>query len=308
VICGSARALEEQTVTPASYPPRHRPSSVDAELTIAAVRAKGWECVRLGRRSKRPVGAHWQTTCDADEVARWLAAGDNVGLVCHERSGVAVFDVDDMLGWATMLDVLGQPTLPWVLTGSGKLHYYVAWAPELPATLWWEWRAPGRDSARTQAAASRAAASTHPDTNKPYRWITRAALGEACEPIDPVHDPLPMLPALWRDYLRGAEPAASTVPSAPPPAPAWDGDLTDLKVADWVVRLIKTGQASRHRSEAVWCVLQALVTAGHPDATITAVMLDARHGISEKPRDRGGARWLAEDLTRARAKCRVWVV
>jgi hypothetical protein len=35
---------------------------------------------------------------------------------------VAVLDPDDLLGWAELVDQLGQPCLPWVITGSGKLH------------------------------------------------------------------------------------------------------------------------------------------------------------------------------------------
>src|SRR5262245_56889728 len=107
----------------------------DAELTVAAVRAKGWEVVKL--RGKKPVGAHWQTTRDADEVARWIAERHNIGLVCHQRTGVAVLDPDKVMLWADMIDQLGQPCQPWVITGSGRLHYYVRWAGDLPAKLTW---------------------------------------------------------------------------------------------------------------------------------------------------------------------------
>jgi hypothetical protein len=107
----------------------------DAELTVAAVRAKGWEVVKL--KGKKPVGAHWEITKDADQVAAWLTAGHNIGLVCHERTGVAVLD-PDTVEWADMVDVVGPPCLPWVITGSGRLHYYIRWEPDLPAKL--EWR------------------------------------------------------------------------------------------------------------------------------------------------------------------------
>jgi len=90
---------------------------------MGAMRAKGWEVVRL--RGKRPTGSHWQVTKDADEVGRWIAAGDNIGLVCHQRTGVLVLDPDEALAWAEMIDGLGQPCAPWVITGSGRLHYYV---------------------------------------------------------------------------------------------------------------------------------------------------------------------------------------
>jgi len=171
----------------------------DAELAVAAVRAKGWEVVRL--RGKRPVGTHWQTTCDADEAARWLAVGDNIGLVCHEQTGVAVLDPDDQLGWAEMIDQLGQPCLPWVITGSGRLHYYIAWEPDLPAKLTWGGQIIGeiqRGPGQQQVVLP---PSRHPDTGLPYRWITDS-FGFLCEPILPAAEPLPELPGLWRAYLR----------------------------------------------------------------------------------------------------------
>jgi hypothetical protein len=31
-----------------------------------------------------------------------------------------------------MVDILGQPCLPWGLTGSDRLQYYVQWVPDLP--------------------------------------------------------------------------------------------------------------------------------------------------------------------------------
>jgi hypothetical protein len=172
----------------------------EAALTVEVVRARRWECVKLGRRLKYPTGAaHWITTTDADEVATWFAAGHNVGLVCHERSGTAVLDPDELLGWADMIDTLGQPSLPWVITGSGKLHYYIAWEPDLPAKLTWSdaiigeiMRGPGQQQVVLPG-------SVHPSGGE-YRWITER-LGFLCEPINPVDDPLPRLPDDWLIYL-----------------------------------------------------------------------------------------------------------
>ena len=38
----------------------------DAELTVAAVRAKRWEIVKLRPREKKPAGLKWETTQNAD--------------------------------------------------------------------------------------------------------------------------------------------------------------------------------------------------------------------------------------------------
>jgi Bifunctional DNA primase/polymerase, N-terminal len=176
----------------------------EARLTVEVIRARRWQCVRLCRRGKKPEAArdgHWQTTTDADAVARWFASGSNVGLVCHERSGVAVLDPDQPPAWAHMIEELGQPCLPWVLTGSGKLHYYIAWEP-LPAKIVWRneiigeiQRGPGQQQVVLPG-------SVHPVTGLTYRWI-REPLGFLCEPIDPVQAPLPELPGLWRAFFRG---------------------------------------------------------------------------------------------------------
>jgi hypothetical protein len=181
----------------------------DAALTVDVIRARRWECVRLRAREKRPAGAHWVTTRDADEVAQWFTRGYNVGLVCHERTGVAVLDPDDALAWADMVDALGQPSLPWVLTGSGRLHYYIAWEP-LPAKIAWGventiigeiQRGPGQQQVVLPG-------SIHPKGGR-YRWITER-LGELVQPIDPTRAPLPEIPGLWRAYLRAQMYAAES--------------------------------------------------------------------------------------------------
>jgi hypothetical protein len=171
----------------------------DLDLTLAAMQAHRWEIVRL--RGKKPVGPHWQITRDPGEVARWVAAGDNIGLVCHQRTGVAVLDPDALLPWADMVDTLGQPCLPWVITGSGKLHYYVQWKPDLPAKLIWGGEIIGelqRGPGQQQIVLP---PSRHPDTALAYRWITEH-FGLLCEPINPASDPLPRLNGEWLAYLR----------------------------------------------------------------------------------------------------------
>ena len=175
--------------------------NADAKLTVAAVRARGWECVRLGRRAKKPDGGpRWQTTKDAGEIAEWFDLGYNVGLVCHERTGVAVLDPDHLLAWASMIDVIGQPCLPWVITGSGRFHYYVKWVPDLPAKLTWENEVVGEIQRGPGLQQVVMPGSTHPDGGV-YTWITKD-LSILCEPIDPVTDPLPELPGDWLVHLR----------------------------------------------------------------------------------------------------------
>lgn len=173
----------------------------DAELTVAAVRAKRWEVVKLRPRDKTPTGAKWEITTDPAEVACWIADGFNVGLVCHERTGVAALDPDEV-AWADMVDALGQPSLPWVLTGSGRLHYYFLWEPDLPAKLEWRGEMIGEIQRGPGLQQVVMPPSIHPATGLRYRWITEALMPTIlCEPVSPAADPLPRLPGEWRAYL-----------------------------------------------------------------------------------------------------------
>ena len=110
-------------------------------------------------------------------VSGWV----NVGLVCHERTRVAVMDPDNLDLWADLVDELGQPSLPWTLTGSGKLHYYVQWESDLPAKILWGekvgelQRGPGQQQVVLPG-------SVHP-SGGPYRWITERSASSASRSI-----------------------------------------------------------------------------------------------------------------------------
>jgi hypothetical protein len=167
-------------------------------LTVDAIHAHGWECVRLAPRAKKPAGPRWEISKDPQQVAAWFAAGFNVGLVCSERTAVAVLDPDTMLPWAELIDVFGQPSLPWVITGSGKLHYYVVWVPDLPAKIVWHGQIVGEIQRGPGLQQVVLPGSVHP-TGGVYEWITDA-LGCLVEPIDPV-GPLPRLSGEWLAWL-----------------------------------------------------------------------------------------------------------
>jgi hypothetical protein len=172
----------------------------DAERTLAAMQTKRWEIIQLGPRRKKPIGQHWEITTNPDVVAQWLADSFNIGLVTHERTGLAVLDPDQLSPWCDMVETLGQPCLPWVVTGSGKLHYYVAWEP-FPAKLRWAGQIIGeiqRGPGQQQVVVP---PSIHPATGDRYRWVTDD-LEWCCEPIDPVADPLPRLPNAWREHVQ----------------------------------------------------------------------------------------------------------
>jgi putative DNA primase/helicase len=162
----------------------------DRDLTLAAIRTRGWHVVLLGARAKKPHTETWVITTDADQVAAHLDAGGNLGLQAHPSTGIAVLDVDVMLPWADMIDSLGQPAAAWTLTGRGKLHYYITWTADLPAKLEWLGVKIGEIQRGPGLQQIVIPPSIHPDTGKPYEWL-----------VDPRTQPLEPLPGLWRAYL-----------------------------------------------------------------------------------------------------------
>jgi hypothetical protein len=168
----------------------------DAQLTVDVIRARGWQAVLLAPRSKKPSGPAWMVTKDAATVAQWFDAGFNVGLICHEDTGLAVLDADDLVVWTEMVATLGELSPPWTLTGGGGLHFYVQWVAGLPAKLLWNGLTVGevqRGPGQQQVVLP---GSIHPDTGEVYRWNA-----------DPLSDyttlALPPLPEDWRLYLQG---------------------------------------------------------------------------------------------------------
>jgi hypothetical protein len=100
--------------------------------------------------------------------------------------------------------------------------------------------------------------------------------------------------------------------------------LQDLKVSHRIKYLIQTGEdpddptrycypnGTPDRSRALFAVIQALLGAGHDDATIASVVMDQRYGISEKVLSQKNAKnprywdqtktWMAKEIARAKAK------
>jgi hypothetical protein len=142
---------------------------------IESLAAFGCRFVRVAPNQKRPVGTAWQhrSTTNPADVARWLAAGDNVGLLLGPESGVVDVEYDDDAGRDQLSDfgVLDLPTPTW--RSSRGEHRLFRWEPWMPQTAvlktgWLELRLGGR------AAQSVLPPSRHPD-GVAYEWITSPA-------------------------------------------------------------------------------------------------------------------------------------
>jgi hypothetical protein len=142
---------------------------------IEILAAAGCRFVRVAHNQKRPLGTAWQhrATTNPADVARWLAAGDNVGLLLGPESGVVDVEYDDDAGREQLSDfgVLDLPTPTWrSARGEHRLFRWEPWMPQsaVVKTGWLELRIGGR------AAQSVLPPSRHPD-GVAYEWITSPA-------------------------------------------------------------------------------------------------------------------------------------
>ena len=100
--------------------------------------------------------------------------------------------------------------------------------------------------------------------------------------------------------------------------------LQNLQVSHRIKYLIQTGEdpddpnrycypnGTPDRSRALFTVIQALLSAGHDDATIASIVMDQRYAISAKVLSQKNARnpryweqtktWVAKEIARAKAK------
>jgi hypothetical protein len=216
----------------------------------------------------------------------------NVGLLLDQRL-VIDCDSDDALGEAT---ALGLPPAPVSTSGRGR-HYHYRRPADAPAT-----NTTHRGRSKKIDVLARGYVIVSPSVHRTgarYGWL-----------VDETVNPLGPAPAWAVAMLRAAD-VAAPAPAPVTPSIAWAGDLEGLGLPAWARRLVVTGSDPRYpsRSEAVFAALMQLIRVGCDDATIADILLDARYGISDKPREKGrGRRWLAQEVGRARAKCPVAIV
>ena len=142
---------------------------------LIALLDSGCLIIRVARKEKRPLGTAWQTkaTDNHDDVARWLAAGSNIGILLGPMSGVVDVEYDtpegrDQLSAFGLLDI---PTPTWrSARGEHRLYHWEPWMPETAVIHAddLEIRIGGR------AAQSVLPPSVHPSGAR-YEWTTSPA-------------------------------------------------------------------------------------------------------------------------------------
>jgi hypothetical protein len=111
--------------------------SVACDADLVGLLEHGAACVKVGRRSKRPLGIAWHesATTSPDVVAEWLSSGYNVGLLCG-HGGLVDVEFDDAAGRRIVkqLGLLNADT-PTYTSGRGE-HRIFRLADPIPGCGW----------------------------------------------------------------------------------------------------------------------------------------------------------------------------
>lgn len=111
--------------------------AVACDADLIALLGHGAACVKVGRRSKRPLGVAWNesATTSPDVISDWLSGRYNVGLLCGHGGLVDVeFDDADGRRIVEQLGLLHIDT-PTYTSGRGE-HRIVRLADALPDCGW----------------------------------------------------------------------------------------------------------------------------------------------------------------------------
>lgn len=111
--------------------------SVACDADLVGLFEHGAACVKVGRRSKRPLGIAWHesATTSPDVVSEWLSSGYNVGLLCG-HGGLVDVEFDDAAGRRIVkqLGLLNADT-PTYTSGRGE-HRIFRLADPIPGCGW----------------------------------------------------------------------------------------------------------------------------------------------------------------------------
>lgn len=125
---------------------------------LKALLGYGAACVRVARCGKIPLGTAWNTLASSDPatIARWLADGDNIGLLCGSGNLIDI-EYDDPAGRQTLaaLGLLNIDTPTWA--SSRGEHRLFRLSEPLPP---WGWKS--SLGSRCGSAANRRRACCRP--------------------------------------------------------------------------------------------------------------------------------------------------
>ncbi len=253
--------------------------------------ARDYSIIRLN--GKRPLERNWEQYSLSKRAFEAIdfKAGDNAGIACGPASGVIVLDIDNEAlfqqaqkkpGWAV-------PETRTIRTGSGGTHYYFRYPDDGDHYGNRAFKGYGFDIRGTGGQVV-APGSVHPKTGKHYEVERGVPVADAPE---------------WLLELAGRK-AGSTSGHRE----KWDKsfapvelepvNLDSLELTPHIKTLIEEGQPEGKRSEAIWAVLKALVSARITDGQIISIF--EKYQIGEKYLDQGESRqsWLLPQISKAK--------
>jgi putative DNA primase/helicase len=229
---------------------------------------------------KKPIESGWpslEPRC-YDQIA--FEEGHNAGIVCGEKNGILVLDVDDREKFDKALADNGWdlPETYTVRTGSGGHHYYFKYPSDGNDYRNRTIKAMGFDI-RANGGMVVAPGSIHPETGEEYTVEMDANYHEAPQ---------------WLQKLSldtKGDTALDDVECSDPV------DLDTLDVVPSVIEKIRNGVLQGQRSEAMWHVMLSLMSVGLSDGQILGIFQE--YPIGAKGNEQG-PEWMTEQILRAR--------
>jgi hypothetical protein len=256
------------------------------------VLAEDYSLIRLN--GKKPIEPGWQQYSQMKRTFEEICfnVGENAGIACGPASCLLVLDVDDeeLFQQAQQKNNWSIPDTRTIRTGSGGTHYCFRYPQDENQYGNRAFKSYGFDI-RGIGGQVVAPGSVHPDSGKLYQ----------VENDVPTADPPGWLLELAMRKARGTT-SRKTWDQSFDPIELEPVNLDTLDLTPHIKNLIEEAQPKGKRSDAIWAVLNALVSAGINDGQIISIF--EQYPIGEKYLDMGESRqaWLLPQISKAREK------
>ena len=254
--------------------------------------AEGYSVIRLN--GKKPIEKHWEQYSHTKRPFEGIGfrTGENAGIACGPASSLIVLDIDneELFRAAAQKQDWTVPDTHIIRTGSGGTHYYFRYPLDGKHYGNRSFKDYGFDI-RGAGGQVVAPGSVHPDTGNLY----------LVEKDVPAAEPPEWLLELTV-RKAGSTSSREKWDRSFEPVEVEPVNLDCLELTPHIKNLIEEGQPEGKRSEAIWAVLNALVSAGITDGQIISIF--EQYPIGKKYQSKGESRqsWLLPQIRKARKK------